>query len=163
MMTTHNRKTKRIFFLIAVSSLIIGTAGVVWSGQGKGAHQSTSHGTSEHGSAMAGFSHEAIVDGIRAEFQVMSLATMKIKDPKGNTHHIMARFFDKSSKTQLKEVIGKVKIISPSEKEQVASLEDFNGTFAANFTFKEKGKYGVICLFKISEKKRLVKFWYDHG
>ena len=30
-------------------------------------------------------------------------------------------------------------------------------------TNKEKGKYGVICLFKVDGQKHLVKFWYPHG
>lgn len=47
---------------------------------------------------------------------------------------------------------------APKEKEE--DLKNYNGIFTANFTFDEKGKYGVICLFKMDGQKRLVKFCY---
>jgi hypothetical protein len=62
----------------------------------------------------------------------------------------------------MKNAVGKIKIISPSQKETVADLKDYSGTFAANVTFDEPGKYGVICLVKIDGKKPLYKFWYMH-
>ncbi len=134
------------------------------TGQEKMDHGSQSgHESGGHGSMGNTFSHEAVVDGIRAEFQVMSLDEMKMNDPEGNTHHVMVKFFDESTKDQLKELIGKIKVVSPSGEEQVAKFKDYGGTFAANFTFKERGKYGIICLFKVGDKKRLAKFWYLHG
>jgi hypothetical protein len=136
------------------------------SGQ-HGDHGKMEHGTPSghekmgHGNTEKTFTHEAVVDGIKAAFQVMSLAEMNMKDPKGNTHHVMAKFFDKATKDQIKDAIGKIKVIAPSGKEQVASLQDYSGIFAANFTVAETGKHGIICLFKIHDKKHLVKFWYN--
>ena len=116
-------------------------------------------------SGMAGdtFTHEAVVEGVRAEFQVMSLASMNMKDPEGNTHHVMVKFFDESSQNQIKNATGRVTLIGPSRKERVETLKNYNGIFAANLTFAEKGKYGVICLFKVNGKERRIKFWYAHG
>jgi len=121
------------------------------------------HESGGHGSMGNTFSHEAVVDGIRAEFQVMSLDEMKMNDPEGNTHHVMVKFFDQSTKEQITKVIGKIKVITPSGKEQVASLKDYSGSYAANFTVEEKGKHGIICLFKINDNKHLIKFWYKPG
>ena len=109
------------------------------------------------------FTHQEMVNGVRAEIQVMSLASMNLNDPEGNTHHIMVNFADVSSQKKIGNVIGKIKVISPTGREQVESLQNYSGILAANFTFDEKGKYGVICLFKVDGEKRLVKFWYPHG
>ena len=134
------------------------------TGREKMDHKSQSgHESGDHGSMGNTFSHEAVVDGIRAEFQVMSLADMKMKDPDGHTHHVMAKFFDEATKDQIKEAVGKIKVIAPSGKEQEAGLKDYSGVLAANFTVKEKGKHGIICLFKIGDNKYLVKFWYHPG
>jgi len=108
------------------------------------------------------FKHEAVVDGVRAEFQVMSLASMNLSDDSGATHHIMAKFIDEAGNEQIQQAVGKIKVISPSKKEQIKDVENYNGIFAANFMFMEKGKYGVICLIKVDGQKKLFKFWYPH-
>ena len=108
------------------------------------------------------YEHHAVADGIRAEFQVMSLESMNMKDEDGATHHIMVKLIDDANSQQVLGAIGKIKVISPSQKEQVQSLKDYNGILAANFTFDENGKYGVICLFKVNDQKKLFKFWYPH-
>jgi hypothetical protein len=131
--------------------------------EGHGNISASGHATMEHGMMEGTFSHHAEVEGVRAAFEVMSLAAMNMSDPEGNTHHIMVKFFHVKMDHQIANVVGKVKVISPSGKEQVASLKDYGTIFAANFTFKEKGKYGVICLFKVDGQKHLVKFWYPHG
>ena len=122
------------------------------------------HGDTMSHSAPAGtFEHKSMAEGIHTEFQIMSLASMNMTDPNGATHHVMAKFIDAKTNEQIKNAVGKVKIISPDGKEQVQSLKNYGGVFAANFTFPEKGKYGVICLFKVNDKKRVVKFWYPHA
>ena len=121
--------------------------------QGSGGHGDASHGI---------FMYEAVAEGVRAEFQVMSLESMNMKDPAGNTHHIMVKLFSEGSDEQLKNAVGKVKIISPSKKETVSDLKDYSGIFAANFKVDEPGDYGVICLLKVDDKKPLYKFWYHN-
>jgi len=144
--------------------LVFNISGIAGASDEHGGHgEKTSHEKMEHSSMGKTFSHEAVVDGVRAEFQVMSLAAMKMTDPEGNTHHVMAKFFDPTSKDQIKEAVGKIKVIAPSGKEQETNLKDYSGIFAANFAVKEKGKYGIICLFKIDDKKRVAKFWYENG
>lgn len=117
----------------------------------------------DHGSMTEGgaFKHAAMVDGIHAEFQVMSLASMNMTDPDGKTHHVMAMFMKDG--TKIEKAVGKVKLIAPSGKDQVATLKDYGGgNFAANFNIDEPGKWGVICLFKDDTGKHTVKFWYHN-
>jgi hypothetical protein len=108
------------------------------------------------------FKQAVMVDGIHAEFQIMDLAGMNMTDPEGRTHHVMVSFMKNDEK--IAKVVGKVKLISPSGKEQIADLKDFgNGIFASNFTIDEEGKWGVICLFKDADGKHTAKLWYQHG
>jgi len=109
------------------------------------------------------FKYQAVVKHIRAEFQIMSLASMNMKDPNNATHHVMVTLFNESMNHPIKDAVGKVKVIEPNGNEQINSLKNYNGIFAANFKFIEKGKYGVICLVNIDGKKHLFKFWYHHG
>ena len=108
------------------------------------------------------YKHEAVDNGIRAEFEVMSLAAMNMKDDSGATHHIMLKLFHDGMNHQIKKAKGKIKVIGPDKKEQINTLKDFSGIFASNFTFDQSGKYGVICLVKIDDKKHAFKFWYHH-
>jgi len=127
------------------------------------AMSSEDHSQMNHGSShdSGHFKHEAMVDGIHAEFQIMSLASMKMSDPEGKTHHVMASFM--KDKTKIEKAVGKVKLIAPSGKEQITPLKNYGGgAFAANFNFDESGKWGVICLFKDDTGKHTVKFWYEH-
>ena len=154
--------------LIACLSLLVlaqytaAMEGADHSGHGA-SKEAAEHATMEHGSMTKGdtFIHAEMVDGIHAEFQVMDLASMNMKDPEGKTHHVMASFLKNDEK--IEKSAGKIKVIAPSGKEQVATLQHFgSGIFAANFTFDEPGKWGIICLFKDQETKHTVKFWYPH-
>jgi len=108
-----------------------------------------------------GFVHTEMSGDLHSEFKVMDLASMNMKDPDGKTHHVMATFTRNGEK--ISKAVGKVKLISPSGKEQIANLKDYGGgIFAANFTIDEPGKWGVICLFKDDMGPQKVKFWYPH-
>jgi hypothetical protein len=121
-------------------------------------HSAMGDDSSEKGGT---FKQAVMVDGIHAEFQIMDLASMNMTDPEG-THHLMVSFMKNDQK--ITNVVGKVKLISPSGKEQVADLKDFgNGVFASIFSIDEEGKWGVICLFKDADGKHTTKFWYQHG
>ncbi|MBW2248259.1 MAG: hypothetical protein JRF62_13940 [Deltaproteobacteria bacterium] len=108
------------------------------------------------------FEHTMIEKNIRAEFQIMSLSSMNMKDPNGATHHVMVKLFHDSMNHPIKNAVGKVKLIGPNEMEQTNLLKNYNGIFAANFTINNKGKYGVICLVKVDGEKHIFKFWYPH-
>ena len=108
------------------------------------------------------FKHHAVVEGMGADFQIMSLAVMNMKDPEGNSHHIMVKLHNDTTKDPVKDAIGNMKVIGPNEQTQTNSLKNYGGIYAANVTFDEPGKYGIICLIKVGEKKHLYKFWYQH-
>ena len=116
----------------------------------------------DHTSMGGTFTHTATEGGIDAEFQVMSLASMNMTSDKGETHHIMVNLSQTDGGAPIKDAVGKIKVVGPDGKEQVSTLKNYNGILAANFTFTEPGKYGVICLIKNEDKKPVFKFWYHH-
>ena len=154
---------KNLLTIFAVILLLAWSSGGFADKAHRDKNGNSHSGTVEHSLAGGTFTRQAVVEGVRAEFQVMSLASMNMQDPEGNTHHVMVKFFDESSQNQIKNAMGKVTLIDPSGKERVETLKNYNGIFAANLTFAEKGKYEVISLFEVDGKKRLVKFWYPHG
>jgi hypothetical protein len=108
------------------------------------------------------FKHTAMEGGIDAEFQVMSLASMNMTSDKGETHHIMVNLKETDGGASIKNAVGKIKVIAPDKTEQESPLKNYSGILAANFTFKDPGKYGVICLLKNQDQKQVFKFWYEH-
>lgn len=144
---------KKIGLFIALISLVFAGNSMAMQGM-----EGMDHGS---GKKDGNFVHAAMVDDLHVEFQVMDLASMNMKDPEGKTHHVMATFQRNDEKVI--KAVGKVKLISPSGKEQIAELKDYgSGVFAANFTIDEPGKWGIICLFKEEGGKHTVKFWYPH-
>ena len=147
---------KRILVIIALITLMFSMNAVAMDSM-KGM-KGMDHGSKNDGDA---FSYTAMVDSIHAKFQIMDLASMNMKDPNGNTHHVMATFMKDNKKVT--KLVGKVKLISPSGKEQISTFKDYgSGVFAANFNIDEPGKWGVISLFKESGNKHIVKFWYNN-
>ena len=123
----------------------------------------SAHGSDMDSSAAGGtFKHHASMDGMNADFQVMSLASMNMTSDKGETHHIMVNLSNTDTGTPMKNTVGKIKVMGPDGKEQVSALKNYSGILAANFAFKEPGRYGVICLIKNEDKKHVFKFWYHH-
>lgn len=157
---------KKIITMFALCSFLLTGSAMAMDSKSQD-HATMDHSKMEsmdHGASMDGgtFKEAVMVDGIHAEFQVMELASMNMTDPEGRTHHVMASFMKDGQK--ITKAVGKVKVISPSGKEQLADLKDFgSGVFAANFTIDEMGKWGVICLFKDADGKHTAKFWYHNG
>lgn len=141
---------RRYLLLFAVVSIILSGNSMAMEGMDHG-------DTSKDGT----FSHTAMAGDIHAVFKVMDLASMNIKDPDGKTHHVMATFMRNGEK--ITKIVGKIKLVAPDKKAQLADLKDYGGgVFAANFTIDAPGKWGVICLFKDEKEKQTVKFWYPH-
>ncbi len=142
---------KKFVLLFAVLSLVFASSSMA-------AMEGMNHGdTTENGT----FTHSAMAGDIHAEFKIMDLASMNMKDPDGKTHHVMATF--KRNGEIITNIVAKLKLVSPSKKEQIVDLKDFGGgVFAAKVTIDEPGKWGVICVFKDDKEKQTVKFWYPH-
>ena len=150
-----------MFIVIGLVSLNFGTAGTSHEEHGK---TDMSAPTAMESASPAGtFKHEAVDKNIRAAFQIMSLASMNMKDPNGATHHVMVKMINDSMNHPIKDAAGKIKIIGPDGKEQINKLKNYNGIFAGNFSFEKTGKYGVICLVNVDGEKHVFKFWYHHG
>jgi len=158
---------KKRIFLIAVFILAL-IAAPAMAMQGHDSHGSSdghdmkSDEQMDHSKMGDTFKHAATEGGVDAEFQVMSLASMNMTSDKGETHHIMVNLKEADGGASIKNAVGKIKVIAPDKTEQVSPLKNYSGILAANFTFKEPGKYGVICLLKNQDKKQVFKFWYHH-
>lgn len=131
------------------------------SGHGASDKGASGHGAMDEKPSM-GFTHQENLEGVQAEFQIMSLASMNMKDAAGATHHVMITLKDSATQKQINQAEGKIKIIGPDKKEQISDLQDYSGILAANVNFDSPGKYGVICMFRAQGQKHLVKFWYPH-
>ena len=149
-----------MFIVIGLVSSNIGTAGTTHKGHGQSPTPAPT--AKKNTGSTDTFTHKAVANHVQAEFKIMSLASMNMKDPKGATHHVMVNLFHEPTNHPIKDAVGKVKVIGPDKKEQINTLKNYNGIFAANFTFSKNGKYGVICLVKVDGKKHHYKFWYQH-
>ena len=125
-------------------------------------HDMQSEKKMDHTGMGGTFKHVATQGGIDAEFQVMSLASMNMTSDKGETHHIMVNLKETDGGAPIKNAVGKIKVIAPDKSEQEATLKNYSGILAANFTFNQSGKYGVICLLNENDEKQVFKFWYEH-
>ena len=81
------------------------------------------------------FKHNMTMDGVKAEFQIIDLENMNMKDANGATHHVMVKFFNAYTSEQIKNGSGMIKVMAPSKETSVASFRDYRGIYAANFKF----------------------------
>ena len=166
---------QRTFLIVVLIVALIAVPAMAMQGHGSHGSSSGSEMKSEkrmdHGShdqsmdhtGMGGtFTHTTSEGGIDAEFQVMSLASMNMTSDKGETHHIMVNLKEAAGGTPIKNAVGKIKVIAPDKTEQTSPLKNYSGILAANFTFTQPGKYGVICLLKNKDQKQVFRFWYHH-
>ena len=75
---------------------------------------------------------------------------------------VAVEFKDVKSGKPLTQGEVKVKLQGPPDKvEQTRDMAGMQGHFGADFDLSKKGKYGIMCKFKLSDGKvRQVKFWY---
>jgi hypothetical protein len=127
------------------------------------------HGSMDmgHGGHQGDVASTEVVDGVKATFKVMSMQehmkAMKMELPKGmkETHHLAVEFQDVKTGKALTEGEVKVKVQGPDKVEQTKELMGMQGHFGADFDLSQKGKYGVMCKFKLIDGKvRNAKFWY---
>ena len=157
---------KRTVLIAAVIFTLVALPAMAMHGHDMKSDDNMDHGSQgmqmDHTGMGGTFTHTAMQGGIDAEFQVMSLASMNMTSDKGETHHIMVNLKETDGGAPIKDAVGKIKVIAPDKTEQESPLKNYSGILAANFTFTEPGKYGVICLLKNQDKKQVFKFWYDH-
>ncbi|GFE62526.1 hypothetical protein [Geobacter sp. AOG2] len=118
----------------------------------------------EHGGGMMSMGkkvHEEVVDGVKATFNVMDIQKKMKEMGMKETHHIMVMFTDAKTGKMMSGGEAKIKVMGPGKSEQVKDLMGMEGGFGSDFTLAKKGKYGVMCKFKLADGKvRSAKFWY---
>ena len=118
----------------------------------------------EHGGmmSMGKLAHEEVVDGVKATFRVIDIQQKMKEMGMKETHHIMVMFTDAKTGKTMSGGEAKIKVMGPDKSEQVKDLMGMEGGFGSDFTMPKKGKYGVMCKFKLADGKvRSVKFWYS--
>jgi len=127
-----------------------------------------SHGSMKHGEGKGAVAHDEVVSGVKATFTVQTMKdamkAMGMEIPKGvkETHHISVAFVEVKTGKALGEGEVKVKVQAPDKTEQTKDMTGMQGHFGADFTLAKKGKYGVMCKFKLPDGKvRSSRFWYE--
>jgi hypothetical protein len=130
-------------------------------------HEGHDHGSMDmgHGDhsmmSMGKTAHEEVVDGVKATFNVIDIQQKMKEMGMKETHHIMVMFTDAKTGKMMSGGEVKIKVMGPDKSEQVKDLMGMEGGFGSDFTMPKKGKYGVMCKFKLSDGKvRNAKFWY---
>ena len=130
-------------------------------------HEGHDHGSMDmgHGDhsmmSMGKTAHEEVVDGVKATFNVIDIQQKMKEMGMKETHHIMVMFTDAKTGKMMSGGEVKIKVMGPDKSEQVKDLMGMEGGFGSDFTMPKKGKYGVMCKFKLSDGKvRNTKFWY---
>ena len=90
----------------------------------------SSHGSDMESSSSDGtFKHHASMDGMNADFQVMSLASMNMTSDKGETHHIMVNLAKADGGEPVKNAVGKIKVVGPDGIEMAGNYPESSSSF----------------------------------
>ena len=122
------------------------------------------HGGMSMGTPMKMDTKEVLVEGVKVTFQMMANEEHKkmLKDMKmdveaepGTTHNITVTLKDEKTQKEIPDAQINMKVVDPKGKDQVKMLkyEEMMKSYDAFFNLPEKGKYQVIVLFKIGDKK----------
>jgi hypothetical protein len=117
---------------------------------------------------------EVLVEGVRIVFQVMTneahkkmLEEMKSKEQPepGTTHSIAVTLVDEKTRKELMDAEVNMKVIDPSGKSQVKMLNSDAAMkyYSAYFSLPQKGKYQVLIVFRIGDKKGNAGIYYDRS
>lgn len=115
---------------------------------------------------------EVLVEGVKVIFQIMKneehkkmLKEMKMKEDVegGTTHNITVTLKDEKTQKEIIDAQINMKVVDPKGKDQIKSLEYEASmkSYDAYFNLPEKGKYQVMVLFKIGEKKTTAGIYYE--
>jgi hypothetical protein len=131
-----------------------------------------SHGGMSMGTSMKMDTREVLVEGVKVTFQIMAndehekmLKDMKMKEDvePGTTHNITVTLKDEKNQREINNAQINMKVVDPKGKDQIKALkyEEMMKSYDAYFNLPEKGKYQVITLFKIGDKKRTAGIYYE--
>jgi hypothetical protein len=123
-----------------------------------------SHGGMSMGTSMKMETKDVLVEGVKVTFQMMAndehqkmLKDMKMKEDveAGTTHNITVTLKDDKTQKEITDAQITMKVVDPKGKDQIKALK-YEGemkSYDAYFNLPEKGKYQVMILAKIGEKK----------
>lgn len=154
---------KKLFTILPAMALSI----VIFSSQSLAQH---GHG---HGSkSMKMDTREVLVEGVKVTFQIMPneehkkmLKEMKMKEDiePGTTHNIAVVLQDGKTQEVIPDAQVNMKVVDPKGRDQIRMLK-YGGemkSYDGYFSLPEKGKYQVMILFKIGEKKQTAGIYYE--
>lgn len=130
-----------------------------------------SHGGMSGGS-MKMDTKEVLVEGLKVTFQMMAnnehrkmLKDMKMKDDlePGTTHNITVTLKDEKTQKEVADAQISMKVVDPKGKDQIKPLK-YEGemkSYDAYFNLPEKGKYQIMILAKVGEKKTTAGIYYE--
>jgi sorbitol-specific phosphotransferase system component IIA len=150
--------------LVLAAAIILALASPLFAGE----HDHAGHGMNYGNVAPGKSAHQEVVDGVKATFNVQTMKdamkSMGMEMPKGvkETHHISVSFNDMKTGKAITTGEVMVKVQAPDKSEQTKEMPAMHGHFGADFELAKKGKYGVMCKFKLPDGKvRSSKFWYE--
>ena len=131
-----------------------------------------SHGGMSMGTPMKMETKEVLVEGVKVTFQMMAndehrkmLKEMKMKEDiePGTTHNITVTLKDEKSQKEVTNAQMNMKVVDPKGKDQIKMLkyEDMMKSYDAYFNLPEKGKYQIMILAKVADKKTTAGIYYD--
>ena len=129
------------------------------------------HGATK-GETMKMNTKEVLVEEVKVVFQIMTneehkkmLAEMKSKEvpEAGTTHNIAVTLVDEKSGKEVTNAEVSMKVVDPAEKSQIKALhaDTMMKYYSAYFNLFRKGKYQVLIVFKIGDKKRTAGIYYE--
>lgn len=125
-----------------------------------------------HGTGSKMETRTVLVEGVKVVFEIMEnaehgkmLREMKIKEDiePGTTHNIAVTLKDPKRDSVITNAEIQMKVIDPKGKDQIKTLR-YKGamkSYDGYFNLNEKGRYQVLVLFKIGEKKRTAGIYYE--
>ena len=131
-----------------------------------------SHGGMSMGSSMKMETKEVLVEGVKVTFQIMDndehrkmLKDMNMKEgiEPGTTHNITVTLKDAKTQKDITNAQITMKVVDPKGKDQIKPMkyEDMMKSYDAYFNLPEKGKYQVMILAKMGERKITAGIYYD--
>jgi len=131
-----------------------------------------SHGGMSMGTPMKMDTKEVLVEGVKVTFQIMAndehqkmLKDMKMKEDiePGTTHNVTVTLKDEKTQKEITNAQISMKVVDPKGKDQIKPLkyEDMMKSYDAYFNLPEKGKYQIMILAKVADKKTTAGIYYD--
>ena len=131
-----------------------------------------SHGGMSTGTQMKMDTKEVLVEDVKVTFQIMAndehrkmLKDMKMEEiiEPGTTHNITVILKDDETQKEITGAQINMKVVDPKGKDQIKALkyENMMKSYDAYFNLPGKGKYQVMILFKIGDRRRTAGIYYE--